>query len=114
MSQEIDWATISRRSGIPTAELTNAERGSVSQNLRRVAEFDWEQLRRSALLNGPTDIGLTFVDHLDIENRKARRFEQLTESTLNFIEEVERVSGAPVSLISTRFHWRSIIDRRSW
>jgi len=44
----------------------------------------------------------------------ARRFEQLTRETINFVEEIERVSGAPVSLISTRFHYRSIIDRRIW
>jgi adenylosuccinate synthase len=114
MSQPISWQTISKRSGIPLAELVNVEKGSVSKNLRRVAEFDWQQLRRSALLNGPTDVALTFVDYINIKNRKARRIEQLTEETLNFIEEVERIAGAPVSLVSTRFHWRSIIDRRHW
>lgn len=40
--------------------------------------------------------------------------EQLTEETIRFIEEIERVAAAPVSLISTRFHTRSIIDRRAW
>jgi len=66
------------------------------------------------MLNGPTDIALTFVDYLSKENRKARRFEQLTEATLQFIEEIERVAGVPVNLISTRFDWRNIIDRRVW
>jgi adenylosuccinate synthase len=79
-----------------------------------VAEFDWLLLRKSVSLNGPTDIALTFVDYLDIDNRKARRFEQLTRDTVQFIEEVERVAGAPVSLITTRFDYRSIIDRRAW
>jgi uncharacterized LabA/DUF88 family protein len=27
---------------------------------------------------------------------------------------VERVSGQPVTLISTNFNWRNVIDRRSW
>jgi hypothetical protein len=31
-----------------------------------------------------------------------------------FIEEVEKVGAAPVSLIATRFHSRAIIDRRAW
>ena len=66
------------------------------------------------MLNGPTDIALTFVDYLDKHNQKARRFEQLRLTTINFIEEVERVSGVPVSLISTRFDYRNIIDRRAW
>jgi adenylosuccinate synthase len=114
MQQEISWRVIAKRSGIRVSELLQAEKGSVSNNLRRVGEFDWEQLRKSSILNGPTDIALTFVDHLDVRNRRARRYERLTEDTINFVEEVERVSGAPVSLISTRFHWRSIIDRRHW
>jgi adenylosuccinate synthase len=79
-----------------------------------LAEFDWAQLRRSTLLNGPTDIALTFADYIDIANRQAYRVDQLTLETLRFMEEVERVSGVPVSLISTNFNWRNVIDRRSW
>jgi adenylosuccinate synthase len=79
-----------------------------------VSEFDWTLLRKAASLNGPTDIALTFADYIAIKNRKARRFEQLTESTLRFIEEIEQVTSAPVSLITTRFDARSIIDRRAW
>lgn len=114
MSQEISFATIAARSGILEKDLEDAEKTSTTSRKRRVAEFDWGQLRRSSMLNGPTDIALTFVDYLGIANRRARRFEQLTAETINFVEEVERVSCAPVSLISTRFHWRSVIDRRNW
>jgi adenylosuccinate synthase len=71
-------------------------------------------LRQAVSLNGPTDIALTFADYFGIENRRARRFEQLSEGTIEFIEEVERVSVVPVSLIATRFDFRSIIDRRKW
>lgn len=71
-------------------------------------------LRKSASLNGPTDIALTFADYLSIKNRDARRFEQLTDETIRCIQEVERVAAAPVSRIATRFHFRSIIDRRRW
>lgn len=114
MSQEITMQEISRRSGLPLKEVKSTEITSTTHRPRRIAEFDWSQLRRSAVLNGPTDIALTFVDYLDARNQKALRFEQLTTDTVKFIEEVERVSGVPVSLISTRFHWRNIIDRRSW
>jgi adenylosuccinate synthase len=114
MSQEIDWETVASRSGQDADELKHNERGSVSGRLRRVAEFDWQLLRRSSHLNGATDIALTFVDYLDRRNQQARRFEQLRSDSIMFIEEIERVAGAPVSLISTRFHTRSIIDRRRW
>lgn len=114
MAQEISYKTLSRRSGIAERQLRDAERTSTTDRQRRLGEFEWAQLRRSALLNSPTDIALTHVDYLDPQNARARRFEQLEEKTLNLIEEIQRVSAAPVSLISTRFHWRCIIDRRQW
>jgi adenylosuccinate synthase len=49
---------------------------------------------------------LTFTDYIRKENIQAKRFEQLTPETINFIQEVERVAGAPVSLISTGFNWK--------
>lgn len=114
MGREITWRVISERSGLPLNQLVKTEKTSTTHRDRRVAEFNWELLRRSAALNGPTDIALTFVDYLSADNEKARRFEQLTRETIHFIEEVERVAAAPVSLISTRFGFRSIIDRRAW
>src|SRR5205085_2436435 len=114
MSQPISWAEVSRRSEIPVRELYRKERTSTTKRERRVGEFDWALLRKAASLNGPTDIALTFADYITIKNRSARRLEQLSEETIQFIEEVERVTAAPVSLISTRFHSRSIIDRRAW
>lgn len=114
MSQPLDWEDISIRSKIPVEELRENERTSTTNRKRRVAEFDWQLLRKAATLNGPTDIALTFADYLSMHNMKARRFEQLKDETIQFIQEVERVTSAPVSLISTGFHSRSIIDRRSW
>jgi len=114
MGRPLDWKDVAERSGIPVNELRAKEKTSTTKRDRRVAEFDWALLRRAATLNSPTDIALSFTDYLSIENRKARRYEQLTEETLRFIEEVERVTTAPVSLIVTRFAFRSIIDRRAW
>lgn len=114
MKNEISRHAISTRSGISYREICNTEKTSTTKKIRRIGEFDWEQLQRAVILNGPTEIALSFVDYLNIENREARRFEQLDDATIKFIEEIERVSGIPVSLISTRFDYRSIIDRRAW
>lgn len=114
MGIEIDFETVSERSGIPVKEIRETEVGSVSRNQRRIAEFDWEQLRRSAVINGSTDIALSFSDYISIDNRQARRFEQLTDETRAFIAEMERVANVPVSLISTRFERFGLIDRRNW
>ena len=114
MSQEISLEDIAARSGIGLDELERTERTSTTNRERRIGEFDWELLRQASQLNRPTDIALTFTDYLTIENRSAKRFEQLHHDTINFIEEIERVSGARVSLIGTGFNPRSIIDRRGW
>jgi adenylosuccinate synthase len=120
MAREIEMKVIAERSDLPLSEIQTTEVGTISGNPRRVAAFDWEQLRRSAVLNGATDIALTFADYLSAENQGARRFEQLSVETQKFIAEVEHVANAPVSLISTRFPKRGtqdkrcVIDRRTW
>ncbi len=114
MSQEISWTTVAERSGLDKRRLMRKEKTSTTKRQRRVAEFDWAQLSRSAQLNAPTDIALTFVDYIDKRNADARRFDQLTPETIRFVEEVEAVAQAPVNLLSTRFHSRSVIDRRNW
>lgn len=114
MRQDLEWSVIAERSGTPIETLVKTEVGSVSNKQRRVAEFDWSLLRRAAELNGATDIALTFTDYLDFRNQTARRYEQLQPETIEFIEEVEKVAGAPVSLIGTCFAARSVIDRRRW
>jgi len=114
MSQPITLKEIARRSGIPLSELQRTEITSTTHRPRKVAEFDWVQLRRNSILNSPTDIALTFVDYLDVRNRSAFRYEQLQPDTLRFVEEIERVSGVAVTLLSVWFNRRSIIDRRVW
>ena len=114
MENEITYEDLAVRSGIPIDELRSTETTTTTKKQRRIAEFDWVQLRRSALLNGPTDLALTFSDYLGVQNRRAYRFEQLNEAARRFVDEVERVSGTPVSIVSTNFGWRNVIDRRNW
>jgi adenylosuccinate synthase len=114
LASEIKWKNVSERSGLDLTSLIAQEQTTTTKRLRRVGEFDWELLRSSAMLNSPTDIALTFADQIDMRNLDARRVDQLTDETLQLIEEIEFVAEAPVSLISTRFHTRSIIDRRVW
>jgi adenylosuccinate synthase len=112
--RDVSWEEIARRSGYRADKLRKSEKTTTTKRRRRIGEFEWVLLQRAALLNGATDVALTFTDYIRKENVKAKRFEQLTPETINFIQEVERVASAPVSLISTGFNSRSIIDRRSW
>jgi len=112
--KDLTWEEIANRSGYSVNEIKKAEITSTTNRQRRVGEFEWENVHKAAVLNGATDIALTFTDYIDKKNVDARRFEQLTEETFKFIEEVEQVTGAPVSLLSTGFNEHSVIDRRLW
>jgi adenylosuccinate synthase len=114
MAIPIEAKIISERSGLPLNQIEKTEVGTISGKKRRIAEFDWDQLRDSATLNGTTDIALTFADYLTSENQNAIRFDQLSSKAKSFIAEVEQVANAPVSLISVRFDRGGVIDRRSW
>ncbi len=111
---EISWAEVARRSGLNARKLRKAERTSTTNRPRRVGEFDWDLLHKAALLDGATDVALTFTDYIDASNGQASRFDQLTPQTIRFIDEVERVAGVPVSLVATGFGLRNVIDRRAW
>lgn len=122
LKHETKFEVIAKEAKLNPKDVVTAEVTSTTNRPRRVGWFEWEQFRKACDLNAPTDIVLTFVDYLKSNNRKARRFEQLDEDTIKFIEELERVAQAPVSLINTRFpknkddfrDLRSIIDRRNW
>lgn len=121
LKNETTFAEIAIQAGLQPEKVTEAEKTSTTKRYRRVGWFDWELFRRSCMINTPTDIVLTFVDYLSEKNQKARRFEQLEVDTIKFIEEIEHVAQAPVSIINTRFlsvedetDIRSMIDRRSW
>ncbi len=114
LHRDTTFQEISDRSKLPVKEIKKTEKTSTTNRTRRIGEFEWDLFRKSCALNAPTDIVLTFADYLSAANQKANRYEQLTADTVKFVEELERVAHAPVSLINVRFENRSVIDRRSW
>jgi adenylosuccinate synthase len=122
LKHETTFADVALRAGLNSKEVETHEITSTTKRNRRVGWFEWDQFRLACSLNAPTDIVLTFADYLNAKNADARRFEQLSSNTIKFVEELERVAQAPVSLINTRFprtdnerfDLRTIIDRRNW
>jgi adenylosuccinate synthase len=116
------FGDIAASSGLDKEKLEMHEVTSTTGRDRKVGRFDWELFRKSCALNAPTDLVLTFADYIDSENVNARRFGRLSQLTQKFIEDLERVALAPVSMIAIRFPRteeerkdpRSIIDRRTW
>lgn len=65
---------------------------------RKAAAISWELLHEAVMLNGPTQIALTFCDHFDEEIRDASR---LTPKVMDLVKEIERVTCIPVTLVET-------------
>lgn len=114
ISDEINWDTVAKRSGKELEGLKSLEKTTTTKRDRRVAEFSYYLFRRACELNSPTDIALTFADYITTKNEASIRYDQLSDETKIFIEELERASGVNVSLISTSFSYRAVIDRRNW
>jgi adenylosuccinate synthase len=79
-----------------------AEYGVVTGRLRRkAAQIDWDLLAYATMLNGPTQIVLTFCDHFDPAMRTAQTRDDITPRVRALIAQVEKVTGAPVTLVDT-------------
>jgi adenylosuccinate synthase len=90
-----------------------AEYGVVTGRLRRkAAEIPWELLGYAAMLNGPTEIALTFCDHYDPAVTGATTPEQLTQPVRELIAKVEQVTSAPVTMVETGKLFAHIVDLR--
>jgi len=88
-----------------------AEYGTVTGRVRRKAtQIDWDLLAYSAMLNGPTQIALTFCDHYDPAMRQAQTRDDVTPRVRALIAQVEKVAGAPVTLVDTGKHLGEFID----
>jgi adenylosuccinate synthase len=68
---------------------------------RKAAQIDWDLLAYATMLNGPTQIVLTFCDHYDPAMRTARTRDDVTPRVRELIARVEKVTGSPVTLVDT-------------
>jgi adenylosuccinate synthase len=88
-----------------------AEYGVNTGRPRRKAEqIDFELLEYATMLNGPTQIALTFGDHYEPSMRGARTSGAITPRVASLIRDVERVTGAPVTMLDTGPGLSDMID----
>ncbi len=89
------------------------EYATVTGRKRRIGDFDFKLAKRSAMINGATQLALTNIDRLFDGNDSVKNFENLTEEAIEFIEEVENRVELPVTLISTGPETEDVIDLRN-
>jgi adenylosuccinate synthase len=89
------------------------EHGTVTGRRRRIGEFDFEMAKRSAMINGATQITITCLDRLFKGSSGAKSYGQLPADAKAFIERIESELKVPVTLISTGRDIGNVIDLRS-
>ncbi len=77
---------------------------------RKAAGISYPHLETAVLLNGPTQLALTFCDHLDPEVAGARHHSALTAPVRHLIDELEERFNIPVSLCDCGVHFENLIE----
>lgn len=85
MKNEITWEQLQQKMGVNITP----EKTTVTQKIRRIAEWDADLFYQSCLLNAPTCIALTFADYIDPNVMDAVHPEDLLNSTrlMKFIKD---------------------------
>jgi len=88
------------------------EFGTVTRRLRRAAPFDFDLAKRAVQLNGATQVAVTKIDVVFPQAVGIRKFEALPSEARAFVDEVEKRTGVPATLIGTGPSNEDLIDRK--
>lgn len=107
LKNEISWEDMSEKLGRDVVEHT-----TVTKKPRRIGEWDEDIVRRSIVVNGATEIALTFVDYIAPSDRDQTDWTKLSDTTYGFINYLESMFDVPVTFVGTGFDekegWRFI------
>jgi len=89
MGNEVEWTDL------PVSE---PERTTVTNKVRRIAEWNEEQFARAVMLNKPTGVWLTFADYIDPLVRGETNAAKVmkSEKVREFVNHIEREYAIPV------------------
>jgi adenylosuccinate synthase len=99
-ANEFSWQHIKEISGAPEVL---REYTSVTKRLRRVARFDLEAVKRACKYNCPTSLAVMGLDRLDYADTGITDQSKLSDKARKFLENMERETGVPISIVGTGF-----------
>lgn len=116
-SKEITWEEINNRSGANNYGIDFTELTTVTKKIRRVFELDPLILEKNAKQNGVTEIILNFIQHIDVEymnenNELIGDAFYFDSRMRRYLEYIEEITGAPITLLGTGADNSEIIKRK--
>lgn len=100
LPKEIDWDTLMQRTN---GYIKVPERTTVTKKIRRIAEWDWDDVRRTISETSPTEIALTFLDYVFPEVANSVRWEQLPQHVMAYLRDMQKDMGVPIRWVSTGY-----------
>jgi len=88
------------------------EKGTVTGRTRRIGDFDYGLAKRSAMINGATQICITCLDKMFPECGGITSYEKLSLRAKDHVSGIEKAVGVKVTLISTGPRAEDMIDMR--
>jgi adenylosuccinate synthase len=100
LRNEVTWGFVGEYSNAPMEE---PEFTSVTDRLRRVAQFDVELVRTACRYNRPTSIAVMGIDRLDYANRGIIDATCLSARAVEFLKMLRLELGVPLGWVGTGF-----------
>ena len=102
MEDEITWEYLEKRSG----GYIQPEVTTVTQRIRRISKFDYDQVKRAILITRPDYLALSFVDYqfpeiANLTNDGLARFLKKHEEFKDWLVSFQQILGVPIKYLST-------------
>lgn len=97
---EMTWAEVAQAAGAPP-EVMQGELTTVTKRLRRVFSFSAKQLKEAVAINGATKLALNFANYIDWTCFGVSDYQQLPQTVIKYIHEIEDIAGIPVTIVGT-------------
>jgi adenylosuccinate synthase len=94
-------------------EMGIVEFGTVTGRRRRIGTFDFDLAKRSAMINGATQLAITCLDRLFKGASRVKNWKELPDEAKKFVKKIEDEVGVPVTIISTGSELQDVIDMRA-
>lgn len=104
---EITWEEIQERSNSPKPI---GEYSTVTKRLRRVAEFDFDGVKRACVVNRPSVLAIQGIDYISFDDFGKKTYDDLTRKSRAFVKRIEEKMKVRVGLISTGPDTEDMVD----
>jgi len=85
--EEVSWDYVKEKSG---AEISQVERTTVTQKVRRVFTFSYQQIDRYINICAPSKLFVNFINHIDANDVGVRTLAELSPKSKAFLEKLNK------------------------